>query len=394
MLYPMHNPIQNYAWGSTTSLNQLFGIDNPEGQPQAEVWMGAHPNGCSQIEIDGTGRLLSEHIAQNPTAVLGESIQQRFGNDLPYLVKLLAAAQPLSIQVHPEKSAAQAGFERENAEGIPLDAAHRNYKDPNHKPELVYALTPYLAMNAFRELDEMVSLFEQSGITLLDDAISTLKASRDLQGFFNHVMRLEGENKTQVVAQLLDNVAGKGTDDNARLAFNTVALLAEFYPGDIGLLSPLMLNVIELQPGEAMFLDAQTPHAYLRGTGVEVMANSDNVLRAGLTPKFMDLDELISSTRFTPVPLNQLRTTLQTAGGVSHMPVPVPDFIIDRIMVNSDAQTFAVNSAEILLCLEGSVQVASGEQQLSLKAGESLFVEACSESFSVEGDGVMVRVLA
>ncbi len=396
MLYSLQNPIQNYAWGSTTSLTELFGIANDQNEPQAEVWMGAHPNGCSLVKKDGSLVLLSELIAQAPEQVLGERISQTFG-ELPYLLKLLAADKPLSIQVHPEKSKAAAGFERENAQGIPANAGNRNYRDANHKPELVYALTPYLAMNAFRPMDEIADLFEQSGCTLLAEQVAVLKACQDsdhLCDFFRFILTLDGEQKQDAVNQLLDNVSGKGENDVARRAFSTVAMLAEEYPGDIGLFSPLFLNVIELAPGEAMFLDAETPHAYLKGTGVEIMANSDNVLRAGLTPKHMDVEELVANTRFVPVPAAELLTQPVHNGIVCNFPVPVNDFRIDIITMTEQVNVHdqPVSSAEILLCLDGAVTVQADGQQIALGAGESAFVEACTNAYQLHGCGRLVRI--
>ena len=399
MLYNLQNPIQNYAWGSTTALTELFGIANPNQEPQAEVWMGAHPNGCSQVVVDGQPMLLSKLISDAPEKVLGEQAYQAFGG-LPYLLKLLAAEQPLSVQVHPEKSKAQAGFNREVAQGIPLGASYRNFKDANHKPELVYALTPYLAMNAFRPVAEIVDLFEQSGCTLLFDWVVRLKTTPDaqhLQGFFHYILSLTGDEQQDVLGQLLDNVAGKGRDDNARLAFKTVAMLEQFYPWDIGLFSPLFLNVIELAPGEAMFLQAETPHAYLRGTGVEIMANSDNVLRAGLTPKHIDVDELIANTRFESIPAAELLTKPVLNGNVARFPVPVDDFKFEIITLNNDVTSDTrhrqtVTSAEILLAIAGEITVEMKGISLSLKAGESAFVEAYAEGYQVTGIGQWVRV--
>lgn len=400
MLYRLTNPIQNYAWGSTTSLTDLFGIANDHHEPQAEVWMGTHPNGCSQVTVNDSVLLLSELIAREPEKVLGERVYQTFG-ELPYLLKILAAEKPLSIQVHPEKSKAAAGFARETSQGIPLSAGHRNYKDANHKPELVYALTPYLAMNAFRPVAEMVALFELSGCTLLTDQITELKASPEadhLRDFFHFILTLNGEQKLDILDQLLDKVASKGNDDVSRRAFTTIAMLAEEYPGDVGLFSPLFLNVIELAPGEAMFLDAETPHAYLKGTGIEIMANSDNVLRAGLSPKHMDVEELIANTRFVPVPECELRTRPVVDSNVCRFPVPVEDFKFEIITLNQAISSAArhdqpVSSAEILLCIAGDIEVQADDgEPLILHASESAFIEASARMYELTGSGQLVRI--
>ncbi len=401
MLYSLKNPIQNYAWGSKTSLMELFGIANDKQEPQAEIWMGAHPNGCSKVSVDGQDVLLSDLIASNPTQIIGEHQQQTYGG-LPYLLKLLAAETPLSIQVHPEKSRAAAGFARENELGMPADAPNRNYRDGNHKPELVFALTRYKAMNAFRPMDEIVALFEQSGCTVLAEQVSALKSNQtsdQLAIFFRFILTLEGELKETALAQLFDNIEGKGDHSNICDPFRTAVELAQEYPGDVGLFSPLMLNVVELQPGQAMFLDAETPHAYLKGTAVEIMANSDNVLRAGLTPKHMDVNELVSNTRFVPVPAANLLTAPVVDGVVSRFPVPVGDFRFEVITLDmADAErshhTQQVSGAEIVLCIKGDITVVAGNTELTLPAGESAFITADTEQFQVKGNGQLVRISA
>ncbi len=396
MLYRLQNIIQDYAWGSTTSMKELFGIANNEGRPQAEMWMGAHPNGCSTVEKGNKSILLSDLINENPAQVLGNRVYRQFG-ELPYLLKILAADKPLSIQVHPKKSKAAAGFARESALGLPINAVNRNYKDANHKPELVYALTPYKAMNGFRVIDDIITLFEQANVELLSEQIAELKTNPDsehLQAFFKCLMSLEGKLKDKALDQLMTSIEEKGTDEAAQCAFATIKDFAKEYPGDIGLFSPLLLNLIVLQPGEAMFLEAETPHAYIKGTGVEVMANSDNVLRAGLTPKYMDIPELVANTQFTSIPYDDLRTEPVVAGNTEQFPVPVPDFAIQVSTLKDDTITNQTDSAEILLCLNGEVTVSSNDIELTLKPAESAFIEAQAKCYQLAGKGKIVRILA
>ena len=399
MLYRLQNPIQNYAWGSTSALTELFGIPNEKQEPQAEMWMGVHPNGCSEVLEEGRLLKLSELIARNPQEVLGKRMYLAFG-ELPYLLKILCADKPLSIQVHPEKNKAVAGYVRENRLGLNVSAGNRNYRDPNHKPELVYALTHYKAMNAFRPMMTTVALFEQSGCEVLTGQVAALKAnptSEQLQTFFRFVLSLQGEQKASALAQLLRNIDHKGMDDNARLAFATAADLAREYPDDMGVFAPLYLNVIELQPGEAMFLHAETPHAYLEGVGVEIMANSDNVLRAGLTPKHMDIDELIANTRFVPVEETRLLTSPVFDGVACRFPVPVDDFKFEILTLNAAVESArqheqAVFDAEILLCIAGEITVAAGGETLLLRAGESAFVDARTAQYALQGSGQLARI--
>lgn len=399
MLYSLQNPIQNYAWGSTSALNELFGIPNALNEPQAEVWMGAHPNGCSLAHCDDQAQKLSDLIACNPEQTLGDRLYNSFG-ELPYLLKILSADKPLSIQVHPKKDKAAAGFALENESGLSLSAKNRNYRDANHKPELIYALTPFKAMNAFRPISDTVDLFQQSGCTVLESEIAALAAEpteAQLKRFFLFMLRLQGEQKDRALAQLLENIEHKGVDEPSRNVFATAADLSREYPGDMGAFAPLYLNVVELQPGEAMFLHAETPHAYLKGSGVEVMANSDNVLRAGLTPKHMDIDELVANTRFAPVNEGQLCTQPVIKGRVHSFPVPVDDFKFDIIKLgeqSSDGHQQSVCGAEILLCIDGQLQLKAESQELTLCGGESAFVAASTTQYELQGHGQMVRISA
>ncbi|PSW22138.1 mannose-6-phosphate isomerase, class I [Photobacterium sanctipauli] len=392
-MYKLGNVIQNYAWGSKTAMNALFGINNSDGLPQAELWMGAHPNGCSRIINDGESQLLSAYIEQAPEQVLGRYTQDRFG-ELPFLMKILSADKPLSIQVHPEKSKAIQGFIRENEAGIPLDSPERNYKDPNHKPEMVYALTNYKAMNGFRVISEMVELFEQSGCRVLKQDVEELKAYPtpiQLGMFFRRVISLTGEEKTLAISQLMSGIDNKGTSGKAREAFELIAECAKDYPDDVGLFAPLMLNVIELAAGEAMYLDAETPHAYVKGTGVEIMASSDNVLRAGLTPKYMDVEELLKNTRFEPIPYDFLRLKPQVQGHKERYLVPVDDFRFEVLTLSATKHTEYVRSAEIVMCLQGEITIETADSTLVLKTGESALIPESSATYSYSGIGKAVR---
>ncbi|EEX94820.1 phosphomannose isomerase [Vibrio orientalis CIP 102891 = ATCC 33934] len=390
-LFKLNNVIQNYAWGSKESISKLFGIDNSEHQPQAEIWMGAHPNGCSRVA--STGELLSDVIAQDSKNMFGDYTARRFG-ELPYLFKVLAAETPLSIQVHPSKHKAEAGFARENEQGIALDSACRNYKDPNHKPELVYALTFYKAMNGFRPISQIVSLFQQAGIESLSVEVSALESkpnSNGLREFFTAVMSLDEQSKANVLADLEQALKLGPKTALLREVFEYVAEFKKHYPNDIGLLSPFILNTIELAPGEAMFLHAETPHAYVQGTGLEIMANSDNVLRAGLTPKHIDVDELIDNTRFQSTnPDNIKLLPIEKEGKLSY-PIPVDDFGFDIVTVSDVTRQQYLRSAEILFCVEGEVVIEVEQQKLLLRPGDSVFISNDSGVYQCQGNGILAR---
>ncbi len=387
--FKLDNVIQNYIWGSKTSLNSLFDIPNPDNQTQAELWMGAHANGCSTIHLKGETLLLSDFIKQDKDAVLGEKTNQQFG-ELPYLFKVLCAENALSVQVHPSKAQAEIGFEQEEKAGIPLTAAHRNYKDPNHKPELVYALTTYNAMNGFRQYNEIIAFFDDLNIDYLNQLITPLKAEQsdaELGAFFKALLSIKGKQKDSCIDTLLTYAAYHQDD----FTWRTITELAEQYPGDIGLFSPLLLNTISLQPGEAMFLDACTPHAYIKGTALEIMANSDNVLRAGLTPKHIDVDILISCTRCLPLDKNSILLTPENTDSVLHFPVPVDDFKFS-IYQTGQRHQIETQSADIIFALEADVHLThqSGES-LTLKRGESAFIPASAKSYSVDSLGKVAR---
>ncbi|MDU7152811.1 MAG: mannose-6-phosphate isomerase [Enterobacter sp.] len=382
------NSVQNYAWGSKTALTDLYGIANPNNLPMAELWMGAHPKSSSKIEdASGQARSLRDVIDADKAALLGDKVAQRFG-ELPFLFKVLCADQPLSIQVHPNKQASEIGFAKENAAGIPLDAAERNYKDPNHKPELVFALTPFLAMNAFREFSEIISLLQP--VAGANNAIAHFLENPNaeaLSQLFASLLNMQGEEKSHALAVLkaaLDSQQGE--------PWETIRLISEFYPDDSGLFSPLLLNVVKLNPGEAMFLFAETPHAYLQGVALEVMANSDNVLRAGLTPKYIDIPELVANVKFVAKPAAELLTQPVKNDAELDFPIPVEDFAFSLHDLSQTETTIAQESAAILFCVEGEATLHKGEQRLVLKPGESAFVAANESPVSVSGTGRLARV--
>lgn len=389
-MFKLKNQIQSYAWGSTTSISELFGIANPTNEPQAEIWMGAHPGGCSRNEEND--ELLSDIIVENKSAVLGDYTENRFG-ELPYLFKVLAAHTPLSIQVHPNKRKSELGFARENEQGIALNDPIRNYKDPNHKPELVYALTPYKAMNGFRPIEQIICLFDEICIDELQREIGFLKQepnSSGLERFFSSVMMLSEERKGKVLYQL-EEAYNKPVSNMTRDAIEYSQTFKKHYDDDIGLLAPFILNTVELAPGEAMFLFAETPHAYVQGTALEIMASSDNVLRAGLTPKHMDIPELIDNVVFNPINLEDLKMLPVIKGTKEQYPIPVDDFEFNILHAKATKQEQYVRSAEILFCVDNDIVVESQGKVVALAPGESVFVPCSAQMYTYEGQGRLAR---
>ncbi|WP_394127415.1 mannose-6-phosphate isomerase, class I [Vibrio hepatarius] len=394
MIYKLMNPIKNFPWGSRTAIRDYFVIDNSNFEHQAEIWMGAHPSASSSISQAGVDVFLCDAISNNPDYWLGKGTKENFSS-LPFLMKILAAEEPLSIQVHPSKAAAEIGFASENELGIPLDAPNRNYKDPNHKPELVYALTPYLAMNGFREFKQIVANFDAIDLPAIEAFFLPFKQDptpSSLADFFAAILGLEGEFKVQAISQLLNSLKTIDKDNFAYQASLLISRLSHLYPEDVGLFAPLFLNVIELQPGEAMFLYAETPHAYIHGLGVEVMANSDNVLRAGLTPKYIDVKELVKNTRFHPIAFESLlMKPINSQSGHEVYPIPVEDFKFD-VLNPRKTMTFTTSSPEILLCLSEQVTIISDTEKRDLCKGESVVIPALLSEYRIVGKGSIARV--
>ncbi|HMA67154.1 MAG TPA: mannose-6-phosphate isomerase, class I, partial [Desulfosalsimonadaceae bacterium] len=320
----LQNEIQDYAWGSYTFIQSLLG-ETRNDTPWAELWMGAHPKAPSRVLTSGGWQRLDELIATCPEKILGPATARRYNNCLPYLFKVLAAQQPLSLQAHPDEEQARNGCAREDHEGIPLDAPHRNYKDDRRKPECLCALTPFHALKGFRPISEMTELFSEVCPKSLADAMEFLRQSPHANGlkrFFEALMTLP-ENKLQEVLE--ETTANAMARQEEREEFRWIKALSEMYPEDAGILSPILLNLICLQPGEALFLNSGEMHAYLEGCGIEIMANSDNVLRGGLTAKHVDVAELMRALDFTPRK-SEILTPQAGAACESVYPTPVAEF--------------------------------------------------------------------
>ncbi|MHA2939776.1 mannose-6-phosphate isomerase, class I [Vibrio sp. RC27] len=388
--YLMDNVIQNYAWGSVDSIARLFDQPNPKNEPQAEIWMGAHPGGCSKVFVDEGKQLLSALIAENRSHFLSSASAERF-DELPFLFKVLAANSALSIQVHPSKTEAEIGYARENELGIEFGAANRNYKDPNHKPELVYALTQYDALNGFREYADIIANFDAADLTSIKplfEAFKNNQAETGLKDFFVSLLSLNGEDKTQAISELLTYATNNRNERLPALLLD----LSQQYPGDIGLFAPMMLHYITLQPGEAMYLDARTPHAYLRGTGLEVMASSDNVLRAGLTPKHIDIEELSKCTSFAAKPASTLLVDAIEDQGEFNYPIPVDDFRFS-IYPTASQTHIKVTSAEIIFAIDDSATLEhTNGETITIEKGQSVFIPAATEGYTLTSKARVARV--
>lgn len=390
----LKNTIQEYAWGSYTAIPELLGNDSPTNTPQAELWMGAHPKAPSKVKCNGKWLSLLELIEKNSQDILGEKVAPKFKYRLPYLFKVLAAAKPLSIQAHPSTGQAREGFERENKLKIPLDAPARNYKDDNHKPECICALTPFWALNGFRKISDIIFLMDKicpPGLKKDFDLFRHQPDSRGLKEFFKTMMIMDRTTQKQIINDAVKHANQLQGKNNA---YQWVIDLNEEYPLDIGVFSPILLNLICLEPGQAMFLPAGTLHAYLDGLGIELMANSDNVLRGGLTPKHVDVTELLNVLNFEERDINILN--METINPCeqryeSH----AQEFALSVITVKTDMNYYSLDkkSVEILLCTDGDAVVVdlAGNNRVEIKKGVSILIPAVVKKYSIIGDAVLYK---
>ncbi|MFF9408649.1 mannose-6-phosphate isomerase, class I [Streptomyces anandii] len=375
----LDNTIRPYAWGSTTAIPHLLGVE-PSGEPQAEMWMGAHPGAPSRT-ARGT---LAEVIEADPKRELGPETVARFGPRLPFLLKLLAAGAPLSLQVHPDRRQAEEGYADEERRGIPVDDPRRNYKDANHKPELICALTEFDGLCGFRAPAETARLLAALDVDSLEPYVDLLRARPEeaaLREVLTAVLTADREEIAHTVHEAAAACARLGGEHAP------YAEIARHYPGDPGVLAAMLLNHVRLQPGEALFLGAGIPHAYLDGLGVEIMANSDNVLRCGLTPKHVDVPELLRVVRFEAAGPGVLRPEAAPDGEEVY-DTPIDEFRLSRHVLpeGTAAHDLTLGTPQILLCTAGSVR--AGEHELT--PGHSVFVPA-GEKAAVSGAGTVFR---
>lgn len=400
-IYTLENTIQKYDWGSSDDLPRLLGRDNPDGEPWAELWMGAHPKAPS-IAIDptdGTRVSLDRLIAGDTIGTLGAATAERFGGNLPFLFKILAAASPLSIQSHPTKRKAEHGFAREEFLGIPLDAPERSYKDPNHKPETVVALTEFEGMCGFRPVDDIIDnikALSPDDWRFFARRLADDPGKLELSVLFYTVIS-NSKNERQKRLSLARKrgariISDEPPDSPRSRTFSWILKLMDFYPDDMGALAPLVLNLFRLEPGQALNLSAGQAHAYLHGAAAEIMANSDNVLRGGLTTKHVDIPEFISTLNFESSAVKPLGATGRKGNFLSY-PGEAPDYSLARADVSGRLSVAnRPTTPEILLCTAGSLELlGSGGQRVGLPCGASAFVSASETGYSLAGTGSVFR---
>ena len=365
----------------------MLGLE-PSGRPQAELWMGAHPAAPSRLRSGGT---LAERIEDDPTGELSPVVMRHFGARLPFLMKIIAAERPLSLQVHPNLQQARAGYAAEQQRGVPIGSPERSYVDPNHKPELVCALTPFEALCGFRPIDGTLRLL--TGLAEAAPAVTkyveALRARPDRDGLREVVtglLTVPANRRRRLVDGVVAACAAGSAEFPAEYA--TAVELGEAYPGDPGVVIALLLNRIRLLPGQALFLAAGNVHCYLRGTAIEVMANSDNVLRGGFTVKHVDVPELLRAVDVTDGPAPLMVPKEQGPGHLAYRP-PVPDFRLDTFALTDAPVELGLTGPRIVLSTAGKAIVQSGPQTLTLPQGASAWLPAGLPA-TVAGSGELV----
>ncbi len=385
-MWQLTSAVRFYPWGSRTVIPQLLGQPSPAERPHAELWMGAHPDEPSLL---ADGRPLDKAITEEPDRLLGAAVVGRFGARLPFLMKVLAADAPLSLQAHPTTEQAAAGFAAEETAGVPHDDPTRTFKDPWHKPELLLALTTFEALCGFRPVEESLHCLAKLQGPELKPTIAAL-ARGGLRAAVPQLLALSRKRRTSLVQAVAESASRfvAAADPEFINTYRWAATLAESYPGDPGVVISLMCNHLKLAPGEAVFLPAGNLHAYLSGAGVEVMASSDNVLRGGLTAKYVDLAALIEVLDFSDGRVPVLHPVLGP-GGLRY-PVPVEEFDLTRIHLDSGTGSLTTSGPQVLLCTEGRAVFSAADGELVLEQGQSAFVPA-GEPISAHGPAVLYR---
>lgn len=387
-IYPLKGKVQHYSWGGYEYIPQLLSINNTEKKPYSEYWLGAHPNHPSTILADGKEQSLNEFIQQNKR-VLGAA-QKNFSS-LPFLLKILDVRQMLSIQVHPGKASAEIGFHKENELGIPLTASYRNYKDDNHKPEMMVALSDFWLLHGFKPADKLMETL--SGIPDFSFLADEFK-SKGYKALYEKVMLMDQGDVNEILKPVITKILPLYKNgellksQESFWAARAVETYCKDENYDRGIFSIYFFNLVHLKKGEGIYQGAQLPHAYLEGQNVELMSNSDNVLRAGLTDKHIDVAELLKHVSFEetiPVILGS-HASLQKA---TDFITPAKEFELHRYRLDETNLELRAHSAEIILVLDGTVTLQASNQTETVKKGEAIFVIA-NTSYSLSAPSAEV----
>ena len=389
--------IRTYAWGSRSAIADFTGRPAPTAHPEAELWFGAHPGVPAQLDGPAGTTSLLDVIAADPEAQLGTAVRDRFGDVLPFMVKVLAAEEPLSLQAHPSAQQAVEGYQREERRGVALKSPIRNYRDCSLKPELLIALGDFEALAGFRPAAHSVALLRALEVPRLDPFIGLLADQSDASGLralFTTWITAPQPDLDALIPAVLDGAVSYIRSGAKEFASEVRAVLelGERYPGDAGVLAALLLNRISLKCGDGIFLPAGNLHSYLQGMAMEVMANSDNVLRGGLTPKHVDVPELLRVLDFTPVP--DARVCTRRDGIELLYDTPTVEFAASVLMLDGEHLGHEVDAParhdgpQVLVCTEGSVIVRTKSEEIQMQRGEAAWVAADDGPISVEATQV------
>ena len=385
----LKNSAQQYAWGDTKGIIPFVEAELRPGYPIGEVWMGSHERAPSKIILDDSEFALDTLIKQDSAHWLGDHISKKY-NELPFLFKVLAAASPLSLQVHPNLEQAKIGFAKEESAGIGRLAPERTFKDPHHKPELAVALTSFQAMAGFRSIYEICSLL---GHSLCDSLEFKGKDKSELRSLIKRLFCVRGEEYLALETELHARAEQllHSEQKTARDAAHWVLELQSRYPGDPGQFAPLFLDLLQLEPGQGLFVPAGVIHSYLKGSILEIMACSDNVIRAGLTVKHIDVDLLCNIVDLETKPLLILPEYQRFDWGTHVIyKTPAKEFRLESIEINSSASSSSITitsgGPKIFLCTKGSFRLHNGEQ-LELPARKSCFAAGSCGQLELKGEG-------
>ena len=392
-IIPLKNPVQEYAWGSKTALQSLLRDKSYAGKPVAEIWIGAHPIACSLVLEESQWIPLDKIINKKPEVVLGTSIARRFDGKLPFLFKIIAVESPLSVQVHPNLEQAKDGFSRENSQGISIDSPKRNFKDSNHKPELICPLTPFEALSGFRNATEVEALMDRLFTSPESEKIIKLKnlvLQRPVEDNFRKLFTMSRTDQVELVKAVM---RAAEIHENENPAFSWLLKIGVDYPEDICVLAPIFLNYIKLDPGQAMYIESGEVHSYLQGEAVELMANSDNVVRGGLTKKHVNVEDFLGIVKFSSGPPLILNAEKK---GVSEFLYPplCDEFQLSVIRVQGELKYSGQRhrGVEIVVCMEGEARLKDLENEcLNLGKGDSVIIPAAVKGYTIAGNSIVYK---
>ncbi|AUI67039.1 MULTISPECIES: mannose-6-phosphate isomerase, class I [Glaesserella] len=397
MIFKLVGQYQHYDWGGENFIPNWLKLKSREKKPYAEYWLGAHRSAPSMIEFEGQWLALDRVLDKAPQ-LLGERSREQFGDELPYLLKILDVKLPLSIQLHPTKKEAEYGFERENAEGIPLNAPNRTYKDRNHKPEMMVALSDFWLLHGFKSEDEIKeSLYKHPSLQPLAKAID----EQSLSTVYAHVMQADQEQLAEWLLPIIEKQREAYQQDKLKLddpdywvLFTLDAMNISLDKLDAGLVCFYFFNIVNVKKGEGIYQGAGLPHAYLRGQNIELMAASDNVIRGGLTSKYVDIPALLHTIDYRAISPKIIPDVLEDENSpIHHYSTPdAQDFAMQRLELKPFAEeNFYADSASILLVMSGSLYIDLGEDSIYLQQGESVFIASMSHVEIVgETDGYAI----